>query len=717
MKKLLPLLLLIFTLPLNASHFAGGDLQYVYIGDSTGVANEYLYILRLYRDTTGIPMPNTVDLQICSSCYSSSVVVLYQHGPAQFAPTLFDCVDPSAQGTVGMEVYEYRNTSVLPGICADYEFVTESLNARNGAVDNLNMGSGSSNLVITAGLNNHYGNNSSPKFVSEPVRAFCVGKNFNWKQSAIETDGDSIFFSLIPPKGGAWSALCNPLDYTFNTGWSYSQPIKTVPGTFLTIDEQSGLINFTPSSVEVDVLAVSVKEYRYDSLFYTWVPIGESTRDMQITVSPSCSPQAQAGVQLDYNDPSIYIDPINGLPTVDYQCLDSSVVLKFATKLDCSTISPDGTDFRLTSPSGQPIPIKELVPACDVNFDASMMLVKLHKPLSQNGKYFLYSKVGNDGNTLLNKCGFPMNEFDTIQLNVQNCVNLVMNLENVTIVDDMNPKIEWSVDTSSFKSYLFDKYKIFRKGPNSPYQHIADVYDVNRRSYTDPQIDWIAVDIESYDYKVEMVYNGQDMGKTREVNSILLKSMGSNCDSLDLFWNIYKGWTNAQYFVEIGTDDGSGLNWSLHSNINSPANPTSNVDYVMINNLPIGTHKIRIRTQDGNYTSYSNWIECSQAQPPVEEPIAVVLPNIITPDGNARNDGLIIKNIELYSSRRVTIYNRWGKVVYKTDNYDNGIPFTGLNSSGNRLADGVYFISLDLYDEISGKKVIMNQALTIISSL
>jgi hypothetical protein len=73
--------------------------------------------------------------------------------------------------------------------------------------------------------------------------------------------------------------------------------------------------------------------------------------------------------------------------------LDSTVTLKFAVKLDCSSISPDGTDFRLTKPDGQPLAIESISANCDNNFEASLMTIKLFKPLSKNGKYFLYSKL------------------------------------------------------------------------------------------------------------------------------------------------------------------------------------------------------------------------------------------------------------------------------------------------------------------------------------
>jgi hypothetical protein len=45
MKKILSLLFLLISITGFASHYAGGDIQYRYIGDSTGISNHYKIIL------------------------------------------------------------------------------------------------------------------------------------------------------------------------------------------------------------------------------------------------------------------------------------------------------------------------------------------------------------------------------------------------------------------------------------------------------------------------------------------------------------------------------------------------------------------------------------------------------------------------------------------------------------------------------------------------
>jgi len=93
-------------------------------------------------------------------------------------------------------------------------------------------------------------------------------------------------------------------------------------------------------------------------------------------------------------------------------------------------------------------------------------------------------------------------------------------------------------------------------------------------------------------------------------------------------------------------------------------------------------------------TSYSVAISdgCTVLQ---SEPIIVYticipeVPNIITANGDGVNDQFLIENIEDFSGSRLMVQNRWGNVVYQSDDYDNS--WTGTN-----LVDGSYFYCLDL---------------------
>ncbi|MBP7732069.1 MAG: gliding motility-associated C-terminal domain-containing protein, partial [Bacteroidales bacterium] len=44
------------------------------------------------------------------------------------------------------------------------------------------------------------------------------------------------------------------------------------------------------------------------------------------------------------------------------------------------------------------------------------------------------------------------------------------------------------------------------------------------------------------------------------------------------------------------------------------------------------------------------------------------IPEVITPNGDGKNDTWIIRNIEMYPNAEVLVYNRWGKLIFKTKN-------------------------------------------------
>ncbi len=67
------------------------------------------------------------------------------------------------------------------------------------------------------------------------------------------------------------------------------------------------------------------------------------------------------------------------------------------------------------------------------------------------------------------------------------------------------------------------------------------------------------------------------------------------------------------------------------------------------------------------------------------------IPNVITPNGDGINDYLKFKNLEVFSSNTLSIYNRWGKKIYEQENYKN-------DWNGGGHTDGTYFLILSVPD-------------------
>jgi gliding motility-associated-like protein len=77
----------------------------------------------------------------------------------------------------------------------------------------------------------------------------------------------------------------------------------------------------------------------------------------------------------------------------------------------------------------------------------------------------------------------------------------------------------------------------------------------------------------------------------------------------------------------------------------------------------------------------------------VEPSKDIVIYNTFTPNGDGNNDTWYIGNIQKYPDNSLEVFNRYGKLVYKTNSYLNS--WDG-RVGGEQLPSGTYFYDLDL---------------------
>ncbi len=84
---------------------------------------------------------------------------------------------------------------------------------------------------------------------------------------------------------------------------------------------------------------------------------------------------------------------------------------------------------------------------------------------------------------------------------------------------------------------------------------------------------------------------------------------------------------------------------------------------------------------------------------------AIEIPKGFSPNNDNNNDRWEIKGISAYPNNSVTVFNRWGNAVYRTQGYDNqrsvwdGTANQGLIVGGGQLPEGTYFYVVDLGPE------------------
>jgi len=83
----------------------------------------------------------------------------------------------------------------------------------------------------------------------------------------------------------------------------------------------------------------------------------------------------------------------------------------------------------------------------------------------------------------------------------------------------------------------------------------------------------------------------------------------------------------------------------------------------------------------------------------------VLIPNGFTPNGDGYNDFFVIEGIERFPNNSIQFFNRWGNLVYSTDDYQNdwaGKSTSQYNVGGEDLPTGTYYYMFDTGSEAYG---------------
>ncbi|TAH41908.1 MAG: PKD domain-containing protein [Bacteroidetes bacterium] len=272
LNKFLPVLVTVLLWGFNpkgskASHSMGADLTYRCLGGNT-----YEITLSFYRDCAGVPADQTANIAFTSSCFPAgfATLSLIPGTGQEITPLCPSQVSTCNGGTfTGIQEYIYRGTVTLPGPCADWT-MSYNLCCRNAAITNIDFPS-STQIYVFATLNNLITPcNNSPTFSNLPVPFVCLGQQYCYNHGAYDIDGDSLVYEVITP----YDSPGLPVQY--NGTFSPNNPLSSSPG--MTFNSATGDICMTPTSLEITVMAVLVKEYRNGVL------IGSVERDIQVTV-------------------------------------------------------------------------------------------------------------------------------------------------------------------------------------------------------------------------------------------------------------------------------------------------------------------------------------------------------------------------------------------------------------------------------------------------
>ncbi|MDX1942190.1 MAG: hypothetical protein SFU99_16620, partial [Saprospiraceae bacterium] len=256
----------------KATHIVGGEITYRCLG-----SNRYEVTLKVYRDCINgkedFDRPAYIGLYDFTGALIQRIDIPFNNVRDTLNPTLDDpCL--VLPGNVCVDTATYRKVVTLAPNPAGggYRF-TYVRCCRNKIIDNLMDPEGEGAAYdIELSVNAMDLCNTSPTFPKLPPNYICVGKPFVFDHSAIETDGDSLVYSLCTPLSAGTRLNPKPIP-TFNptnnappfneVKWQDGYGLDNVFGSGgvpLRIDPQTGLLTAIPGIVGTFVVGICVTE-------------------------------------------------------------------------------------------------------------------------------------------------------------------------------------------------------------------------------------------------------------------------------------------------------------------------------------------------------------------------------------------------------------------------------------------------------------------------
>lgn len=285
----------------NATHIAGGELYYKYLGVGTAAnTSKYEISMRLLREcsSTGAGLNGEV---VTIGIYNASTLAL--SNTLTLAQT-FSGTPPTIQNTRG------ANTclTIFISVCYQVGIYTSTIDLPNTAegyilswtrysrmdLQNANNPSGAIYTTKIPGttLIGVSGRNSSPKFIDKDTALVCFSSRFTLDFSATDSDGDSLSYSFCDAFTGGDNTAPNPAPsaslslppLNYISPYTGSSPM----GSTVVINERSGIISGrSPAATGPYVLCVCITEWR------NGVAINQHRKDFIVRVGNCNLPSAE----------------------------------------------------------------------------------------------------------------------------------------------------------------------------------------------------------------------------------------------------------------------------------------------------------------------------------------------------------------------------------------------------------------------------------------
>ncbi|MCB9196006.1 MAG: gliding motility-associated C-terminal domain-containing protein [Flavobacteriales bacterium] len=652
MKNFLLSILVLFTgYGAFASHAAGGEIYWVCTGPNT-----FNIYTKIFRDCNpgNITLPTSISVGLYNKSTHGlvSTLTLNRVVNNQDLDLGDDCYTPTGL-CIDEAIYELTGVTIANNSSGYY--LETHINTRNSLADNLQNPDLYTLIFLATMEDPSLGQNSSPSFGSYPLDSYlCTNAPKIWTFPVVDADGDSLAYSLVEPLGNSastgTSAGSGAYPYYAAVPWSTGYNLGNICGglTPMSIDNQTGEVYAAPTSLGTYSFVVKVEEYR------NGIKLGEVRREVQYAAL-NCT---------------VDIPPTVDMPdTVSVYAGDSFCV-------DVTVTDADGVDTLYVIPSS-------------VDFDLANTFVMP----TPNGGNWQYADWNGTGNAAV------MGHFDIVNGEFEG-------------VGEMYLRYCWqpgceSVD-STYHVNLF-AYSYGCSGSDTTEQEV--VFSIQ---YEPAQITMNIPDSISVTYNEQICFDLLTVDNDYTDYVMSLKPDGGSFDYTANY--VAPNHNNNGYYYT----DFSGLDTVYIRDYSYSSGTVSGKDTVALRYCwTPGCGDVFLKSYELNYKA-ELYTECytvyqyKTMQVLVDPPSSElrIIPNIFTPNGDGDNDHFKLGGTPdpCFDNVTVTIFNRWGKKVFESNEADFQWDGTLKNKGNVDCADGVYYVIMTGYygsyfDSVTGESI------------
>lgn len=357
-------------------------------------------------------------------------------------------------------------------------------------------------------------------------------------------------------------------------------------------------------------------------------------------------------------------------PEVRGLCEQWQLGLRTQGRFRCNTLDSTGSDFRLYDTGGQLLQIQRAWAVACVNDRADSLVLDLAVPFRQNGRHYLVLRQGLDGNVLEGDCGSFLSAFDTVYVDVNDCYRyaLPVDMRNVSVdADDERLWLNWAFP-DTLRPSVFDAYSLeYQENTGGSWMEWGRFENL-----TDTQTVVTAhvPDLLSRDFRIKLqLKNGLQVQAGQPLGNILLENEDGKLKiaterTAVLSWSDYgRAWQPQRYFLVVRGPQG----------LDSLVLKEDDTLYTYEKLLLPGAYQVEIRTLSAD----GRWARSNALDFEVTLPDVTVF-NVITPNGDGKNDFFKAENLEFYPANQLRVFNRWGQLVFEKQAYQNDWSPTNL---------------------------------------